>query len=111
MAFQPFGPNLRPNDTFIEHPGSRLDRRTQGREISVKTGLGSARGLWACLGVLFVVTLAMIPAATASSEASEAADVPVVEQLLDLLRSKGDISDEQYEEMEKTSMSCFFANN
>jgi phosphate-selective porin OprO/OprP len=42
-----------------------------------------------------------MPATTASSEASESADAPVVEQLLDLLRAKGDISDEQYEELLK----------
>lgn len=43
--------------------------------------------------------LVATPSATASSEISEPSDVPVVEQLLDILRAKGDISDEQYEEM------------
>ncbi len=72
---------------------------TQERELSVKTGPGTARRLSACLSVLAAFTLAMIPATQASSEASESIDKPVVEQLLDLLRAKGDISDEQYQEM------------
>ena len=67
----------------------------------MKIGLGTVRGLWAFLGAVAVVMLAATPSATASSEASKSAEAPVVEQLLDLLRAKGDISHEQYEELLK----------
>lgn len=53
------------------------------------------------MSIAAIAMLAATPAAAASSEASESADAPVVEQLLDLLRAKGDISDEQYEELLK----------
>ena len=65
----------------------------------MKIGLGTVRGLSAFLGAVALVMLVATPPATASSEPSEPSDVPVVEQLLDILRAKGDISDEQYEEM------------
>ncbi len=65
----------------------------------MKTRVNNARGLWACLSALTVITLGMIPATTASSEASTSTETPVVEQLLDLLRTKGDITDQQYQDM------------
>ena len=77
----------------------RLHLLSQEKEISVKTGLVTARSLLASLGTLAAFVLAMTPAHTASSEAAASTDTPVVEQLLDLLRAKGDITDEQYQEM------------
>lgn len=63
------------------------------------TRLRTTRGLTAVLITTAVATLAGAPAATGSSEVSGSSDAPVVEQLLDLLRAQGDISDEQHGEL------------
>ena len=66
---------------------------THKRENSVTNRLRTTRGLSAVLTTTAIALLAGVPAAAESS------DAPVVEQLLDLLRDQGDISDEQHSEL------------
>ena len=72
---------------------------THQTEKYVKIQVGAAKGFWTFLSVLAFCLMQAAPALTASSENSPSTDKPVVEQVLDLLREKGDISDEQYDDM------------
>ena len=56
-------------------------------------------GLRAAATIAAVAILAGAPAATGSSEVAGSSNAPVVEQLLDLLRDQGDISDERHGEL------------
>ena len=72
---------------------ARFMALTHKRENSVTNRLRTTRGLSAVLTTTAIALLAGVPAAAESS------DAPVVEQLLDLLRDQGDISDEQHSEL------------
>ena len=83
----------------IEPGTGQTQDLTHQTEKYVKIQVGAAKGFWTFLSVLAFCLMQAAPALTASSENSPSTDKPVVEQVLDLLREKGDISDEQYDDM------------